>query len=62
MVHETAGDPVTGLLWTRKTTEKIAGELSTLGIQVSANTVARLLKPTASELGCGGARYLADPS
>jgi len=42
--HETAGDPVTGLLWTRKTTEKIAAELLSLGIQVSPSTVARLLK------------------
>jgi len=44
MEHETAGDPVTGLLWTRKTTENIAAELVSLGIQVSASTVARLLK------------------
>jgi hypothetical protein len=44
MEHETAGDPMTGLLWTRKTTEKIAVELSTLGIIVSPTTVARLLK------------------
>ncbi len=28
MKYETAGDPVSGLRWTRKTTEKIAGELS----------------------------------
>lgn len=44
MEHETAGDPVTGLLWTRKTTEKVAIELGTLGIQVSPSTVARLLR------------------
>jgi hypothetical protein len=44
MKHETAGDPMTGLKWTRKTTEKIAGELSSLDIHVSANTVGRLLK------------------
>ena len=30
--------------WTRKTTEAIAAELATLGIKVSANTVAKLLK------------------
>ena len=30
MKYETAGDPVSGLRWTRKTTEKIAGELSGL--------------------------------
>lgn len=44
MKYETAGDPVTGLLWTRKTTEKIAGELRKLAIDVSAKTVGRLLK------------------
>jgi hypothetical protein len=42
--YETAGDPMTGLKWTRKTMDKIAQELTGLGISVSANTVARLLK------------------
>jgi len=41
--HDTAGDPITGLKWTRKTTEKIAEVLQQLDIPVSANTVARLL-------------------
>jgi hypothetical protein len=44
MVHDTAGDPVTGLKWTRKTTAKIAGEMGRLGIAVDAKTVGRLLK------------------
>ena len=44
MRHETAGDPMTSLKWTHKTTAKIAKELSTLGIEVSANTVSRLLQ------------------
>ncbi len=44
MEHETAGDPITGLKWTRRTTEKLAQALATLGIKVSANTVGRLLK------------------
>ena len=44
MAHETAGDPVRGLKWTRRTTAKIAAELRTLGIDVCARTVARLLK------------------
>jgi hypothetical protein len=35
---------MTGLKWTRRTTRKIARELSVLGIQVSPKTVARLLK------------------
>ncbi len=42
--HETAGDPVSGLKWTRKTTAKIAEELENMGIQVSPRTVAKLLK------------------
>jgi hypothetical protein len=41
--HDTAGDPITGLKWTRKTTEKIAELLREMDIPVSANTVARLL-------------------
>ena len=44
MVHETAGDPISGLKWTHKTTERIAAELRSLGIAVSARTVAKLLK------------------
>lgn len=44
MKHETAGDPVSGLKWTRKTTEKIADELEVLDIKISPNTVGRLLK------------------
>ena len=43
MAHETAGDPVRGLKWTRRTTAKIAAQLRTLGIDVCARTVARLL-------------------
>ncbi|MFC1707441.1 ISAzo13 family transposase [Planctomycetota bacterium] len=44
MRNETAGDPITGLKWTRRTTQKIADQLKTLGVDVSAKTVARLLK------------------
>ena len=44
MEHDTAGDPITGLKWTRKTTEKIAQVLQQVDIPVSANTVARLLR------------------
>lgn len=44
MEYETAGDPISGLKWTRKTTQKIAGELQLLGFQVCPKTVARLLK------------------
>jgi hypothetical protein len=42
--YEIAGDPMTGLRWTRKTTQKLANWLSANGQQVSANTVARLLR------------------
>jgi len=41
---DTAGDPMGGLRWTRRTTEKVSVELSSAGIQVSPNTVARLLR------------------
>jgi hypothetical protein len=44
MQHDTAGDPITGVKWSRRTTRKIAGQLATLGIAVSKNTVGRLLK------------------
>jgi Rhodopirellula transposase DDE domain len=44
MQYETAGDPMTGLKWTRRTTAKIARELQLLGIVVSDRTVAKLLK------------------
>lgn len=44
MQHDVAGDPITGVRWTRRTTEKIAAELHKLGIQVCPTTVARLLK------------------
>ncbi len=44
MEYETAGDPITGLKWTRKTTEKVANELRHGGIDVTAKTVGRLLR------------------
>lgn len=44
MQHDVAGDPCTGLRWTRRTTRKIARELSSLDIAISPSTVARLLK------------------
>ena len=44
MAEDTAGDPVSGCKWTRKTTAKIAQQLKRVGIPVSPNTVARLLK------------------
>ena len=44
LLPETAGDPMTGLKWTRKTTRRISDELGTAGLTVSRTTVARLLK------------------
>jgi hypothetical protein len=44
MKHETAGDPMTGLKWTNRTTAKIAAKLQSFGIRVSARKVAGLLK------------------
>jgi len=44
MRHDTAGDPITGVKWSRRTARKVAEELTTLGIAVSKNTVGRLLK------------------
>lgn len=44
MTHETAGDPVTGLKWTHKTTTKIAEELCQVGIDICPTTVSRLLR------------------
>lgn len=43
MREETAGDPITGLKWSRKATEKISIELRKRGIDVGPKTVARLL-------------------
>ena len=50
MKHDVAGDPCSGLKWTRRTTRKIAKELWALSIQVSPRTVARLLKDLAFSL------------
>jgi hypothetical protein len=44
MKLETAGDPTSGLKWTRKTTAKISKALKKHGIHVGRNTVGRLLK------------------
>ena len=41
--HDTAGDAISGLRWTRQTPHKMAQLLEQTGIAVWANTVARLL-------------------
>ena len=52
MDHETAGDPVRGLKWTRRTTAKVAAELCKLGTHICARTVA----PASQEDGILAAR------
>jgi hypothetical protein len=44
MKYDTAGDPISGVKWSRRTTEKLAAELTAVGIVVSPNSVAKLLK------------------
>ena len=44
MKYETAGDPMSDLKWTRKTTAKIVDELALIGIPVSKTTVGKILK------------------
>ena len=41
--HDTAGDPMTGLRWSRRTTTTIAEELAKLGIAVSPNVAGEML-------------------
>jgi hypothetical protein len=43
LAPNTAGDPITGLKWTHKTSENIAQQLHLAGIPVGRSTVARLL-------------------
>jgi hypothetical protein len=40
----TAGDPISGLKWTRKTTRKLAKELKDKGFQVGHSTIPRLVR------------------
>lgn len=44
MKHDVAGDPISGLHWTRKTRLKIAQQLKRTGIDISRTTVGNLLK------------------
>jgi len=44
MKHDVAGDPMSGLRWTRKTRAKVAQQLSKSGIAVGKTTVGVLLK------------------
>lgn len=44
MQDATAGDPITGLKWTRKTSAKLSRELKRRGYRVGADTVRRVLR------------------
>ncbi len=44
MKYATAGDPMSDLKWTRKTTQKIADALDAIDIKVSKTTVGKILK------------------
>jgi CRP-like cAMP-binding protein len=44
LADATAGDPLTGLKWTRKTSAKISRELKRRGYRVGPDTVRRLLR------------------
>ncbi len=44
MKYETAGDPMSDLKWTKKTTQKISDALDTIDIKVSKTTVGKILK------------------
>jgi hypothetical protein len=47
---DTAGDPITGLRWTHKTTRKLAEQLRRQGFRVSHTTIARLLRQSGYSL------------
>ncbi len=44
LADATAGDPMTGLLWTHRSMRKLAKALHSRGIAVAPNTIARLLR------------------
>lgn len=44
MAGDTAGDPCSGIRWTRRTTRSIASELDAYGITISDRTVSRILR------------------
>ena len=44
MCDATAGDPITGIKWTRKTSRKLSTELAGRGYPVNPDTVRRLLR------------------
>lgn len=61
LIYDTAGDPITGLKWTKKTTQKISDELGKEFIQVSADTVGRILKDMNYSLKVNYKKIESDP-
>ena len=57
MQDATAGDPVTGLKWTRKTSRKLSRQLKRRGVRVGPDTVRRLLQQQGYAL-CGNRKRL----
>lgn len=61
--HDTAGDPITGIKWSRRTTAKIADPLrQQFRIDLSPNTVARLLRQMDYSLRLNQKRLAANSS
>lgn len=56
MQDATAGDPVKGLKWTRKTSRKLSRELRRRGYKVRPDTVRRLLRQHGYVLGANRKR------
>jgi hypothetical protein len=52
MKYETAGDPISGLLWTKKTREKISDALAEANIDAGKTTVGKILKKLGYSLKC----------
>ena len=56
MKDETAGDPMGGVRWARKSTHALSAALRARHIRVGARTVARLLKERRYSLRCNERR------
>ena len=59
--YDTAGDPVTGIKWTKITTRKITDALAAENIHVSSNTIGKLLKDMGYSLKVNYKKIESDP-
>lgn len=59
--YDTAGDPITGIRWTKTTTRKIADALAEENIHVSSNTIGKLLKDMGYSLKINYKKIESDP-